>query len=309
MVNRQTISYLRNRFDEVGLAPNSRHGQNFLIDLNLIKLLAESAEVGPDDVVLEIGTGMGSLTCLLAEKARKVITVEIDHHLLQLAREELESFDNITILHQDALRNKNNFDQRVIDTVQSELAKDERLNFKLAANLPYNVATPIISNLLISPIVPVSQTVTIQKELGDRILAKPNSKDYGALTVWIQSLCDSKLVRVLAPSVFWPRPKVHSSILHIESRPDKREKIPDLRFFHKFVRSMFFHRRKFLRSVAVAAFKNLLDKPQVDEVLTDMKLGSDARTEQLTVETMQEMCERFRQQLLKVQGSTDDFGS
>lgn len=309
MVNRQTISYLRNRFDEVGLAPNARHGQNFLIDLNLIRLLAESAEINANDVVLEIGTGMGSLTALLAAKARHVITVEIDHHLLQLAKEELESFDNITMLHQDALRNKNNFDQRVLDTIASELGKQDGLDFKLAANLPYNVATPIISNLLVAPHVPVSQTVTIQKELGDRILAAPNSKDYGALSVWVQSLCDSKLVRVLPPSVFWPRPKVHSSILHIESRPDKRDKIPDLKFFHTFVRSMFFHRRKFLRSVAIAAFKNLLDKPQVDEVLTEMKLGSDARTEQLSVEAMQEMCELFRQKLLAVRGNLEGFGS
>lgn len=309
MVNRQTISYLRNRFEEVGLAPNSRHGQNFLIDLNLIRLLAENAEINSNDVVLEIGTGMGSLTALLAAKARHVITVEIDHHLLQLAKEELESFDNITMLHQDALRNKNNFDQRVLDTIQAELGKQDGLDFKLAANLPYNVATPIISNLLTCPFVPVSQTVTIQKELGDRILAKPNSKDYGALSVWVQSLCDSRLVRVLAPSVFWPRPKVHSSILHIESRPDKRSAIPDLKFFHTFVRSMFFHRRKFLRSVAIAAFKNLLSKPQVDEVLTDLGLGADARTEQLSVERMQEMCEKFRQQLIEVQGSTENFGS
>ena len=212
-------------------------------------------------------------------------------------------------LHQDALRNKNHFDQRVIDTVQQELAKHEGSKFKLAANLPYNIATPIISNLLISPIVPVSQTVTIQKELGDRILASPNSKDYGALSVWVQSLCDPKLVRVLPPSVFWPRPKVHSAILHIVSRQEKRDKIPDLKFFHTFVRSMFFHRRKFLRSVAIAAFKNLLTKPQVDEVLSAMKLGADARTEQLSVEQMQVMCELFRNQLLKVVGTTESFGS
>lgn len=309
MANRQTISYLRNRFDEVGLSPNSRHGQNFLIDLNLIRLLAQSAKITDRDVVLEIGTGMGSLTALLAAQAKHVITVEIDQYLLQMAQEELENFDNITMLHQDALRNKNHFDDRVIEAVQNELAKEEGLQFKLAANLPYNVATPIISNLLSCPVVPCSQTVTIQKELGDRILAAPNSKDYGALSVWIQSICDSSLVRVLPPSVFWPRPKVHSSILHIEHRPEKREQIPDLKFFHTFVRSMFFHRRKFLRSVAIAAFKNLLNKPQVDEVLTEMKLGPDARTEQLSVATMQEMCEMFRQKLLSVAGTTEDFGS
>ena len=103
--NRQTISYLRRRFSQVGLEPNARHGQNFLIDLNLIEILAEAAEIGPQDVVLEIGTGMGSLTALLAEHAGRVVTVEIDQHLHQLAREELERYENVVMLKVDALRN------------------------------------------------------------------------------------------------------------------------------------------------------------------------------------------------------------
>ena len=295
--NRQTVSYLTRRFKEVGLNPNARHGQNFLIDLNLIELLAKSAKLTPDDVVLEIGTGTGSLTGLLATDAAQVVTVEIDGYLYQMAREELEEFENVTMLHQDALKNKNRFDPRVMETIQRAMDKVDGSVFKLAANLPYNVATPIISNLLRCEIVPASMTVTIQKELADRILAEPNSKDYGALSVWIQSLCDIELVRVMSPKVFWPRPKVESAILHIEHRPDKRARIADTEFFHQFVRSMFFHRRKFLRSVAISAFKNQLTKPEVDEVLAEMKLGPDARTEQLSVADMQQMCDLFRARL------------
>ena len=104
-VNRQTVSYLSRRFEEVGLNPNKRHGQNFLIDLNLLNLLAKSAELNSNDVVLEIGTGMGSLTGLFAEQAAQVITVEIDEYLYQMASEELEVFDNIQMLKQDALKN------------------------------------------------------------------------------------------------------------------------------------------------------------------------------------------------------------
>ncbi len=295
--NRQTVSYLTRRFKEVGLNPNARHGQNFLIDLNLIELLAKSAKLTPDDVVLEIGTGTGSLTGLLATDAAQVVTVEIDGYLYQMAREELEEFDNVTMLHQDALKNKNRFDPRVMEAIQRAMDKVDGSVFKLAANLPYNVATPIISNLLRCEIVPASMTVTIQKELADRILAEPNSKDYGALSVWIQSLCDIELVRVMSPKVFWPRPKVESAILHIEHRPDKRARIADTEFFHQFVRSMFFHRRKFLRSVAISAFKNQLTKPEVDEVLAEMKLGPYARTEQLSVADMQQMCDLFRARL------------
>ncbi len=293
--NRQTISYLRKRFSQVGLEPNARHGQNFLIDLNLIELLANAAEIGPHDVVLEIGTGMGSLTALLAEKAGRVVTVEIDQHLHQLAREELERYDNVRMLKQDALKNKNHFAQPVLEAVRTALGEVPEAQFKLAANLPYNVATPIISNLLICELPPpASMTVTIQKELADRIMAAPNSKDYGALSVWIQSMCRVELVRLLPPTVFWPRPKVHSAIIKIILEPERRAAIPDLPFFHQFVRSIFFHRRKFLRSVAISAFKEKLSKPEVDAVLQAQGLGPEARSEQLTVDQMLELSERFR---------------
>jgi 16S rRNA (adenine1518-N6/adenine1519-N6)-dimethyltransferase len=293
--NRQTISYLRRRFGQVGLEPNARHGQNFLIDLNLIELLAQAADIGPQDVVLEIGTGMGSLTALLAEKAGKVVTVEIDQHLHQLAREELERYDNVVMIKQDALRNKNHFAQPVLDTVRAALDSVPGAQFKLAANLPYNIATPIISNLLICELPPpVSMTVTIQKELADRIMAAPNSKDYGALSVWIQSMCRVELVRALPPTVFWPRPKVHSAIIKIILEPERRAAIPDLEFFHRFARSIFFHRRKFLRSVAISAFKERLSKPEVDAVLQAQGLGAEARSEQLSVDQFLELSERFR---------------
>jgi 16S rRNA (adenine1518-N6/adenine1519-N6)-dimethyltransferase len=293
--NRQTISYLRKRFGQVGLEPNARHGQNFLIDLNLIELLAQAADIGPQDVVLEIGTGMGSLTALLAEKAGKVVTVEIDQHLHQLAREELERYDNVVMIKQDALRNKNHFAQPVLDTVRAALDSVPGAQFKLAANLPYNIATPIISNLLICELPPpVSMTVTIQKELADRIMAAPNSKDYGALSVWIQSMCRVELVRALPPTVFWPRPKVHSAIIKIILEPERRAAIPDLEFFHRFARSIFFHRRKFLRSVAISAFKERLSKPEVDAVLQAQGLGAEARSEQLSVDQFLELSERFR---------------
>ena len=300
--NRQTISYLSNRFEEVGLNPNKRHGQNFLIDLNLIQLLARSAKLTSDDVVLEIGTGMGSLTGMLADQAAQVVTVEIDQYLHQMAREELEEYENIEMLKQDCLKNKNNFAPEVIDAIKRHLAVDDSRVFKLAANLPYNVATPIIANLLRCEIVPASMTVTIQKELADRIVASPGSKDYGALSIWMQSMCDCEIVRIMSPKVFWPRPKVESAIIHVEHRPERRAALPDVDFFYAFVRAMFFHRRKFMRSVAISAFKRQLEKPHVDEVLQSMELGPDARTEQLTLEQLQELCERFRQKVIEVTG-------
>ena len=250
--------------------------------------------------MLEVGTGTGSLTGLIAAKANHVVTVEIDQHLHQLAQEELEEFENITFLHQDALKNKNNYHPTVFETIQNRMDATEGTVFKLAANLPYNIATPVISNLLRCPITPEIMSVTIQKELGDRIVAEPNSKDYGALSLWIQSLCDAEIVRVMKPSVFWPSPKVDSAIVRMVFRPDKRAQIEDLEFFHRFSRAIFFHRRKFLRSVAISAFKTELNKPQVDDVLQKMGLGPQARTEQLSVAELQALCELFRQKVLEV---------
>lgn len=294
---RQTISFLIRRFNEAGIRPNTRHGQNFLVDLNLVHLLAQSADVGPSDVVFEVGTGTGSLTALLAELASAVVTIEIDAQLHQLAAEELIDFDNVTMLRQDALKNKNRFHPHVLETLREKLNEQTGRRLKLAANLPYNVATPVISNMLSTDVVPVSMTVTIQKELADRITARPRTKDYSALSIWIQAQCDTEVIRILSPSVFWPRPKVHSAIIQIVPREEKRNRIPDLEFFHSFVRSMFFHRRKFLRSELVSAFKRQLDKPAVDEILAQQGLSGNSRAEELDVDAMLALCEAVRMRL------------
>ncbi len=285
------------RFREVGLEPDKRRGQNFLIDLNLLEILAMEADITDRDVVLEVGTGLGSLTALMAERAAAVITVEIDKHLQQLASEVLDGFDNVTLIRHDALKNKNNLHPEVIEAVQAKLAEAPDRRFKVAANLPYCIATPIVSNVLSLPFVPASITVTIQKELAERIVAKPSTKDYSGLSIWIQAQCDAQILRTLPPQVFWPRPKVDSAILQIVPNAEKRARIPDLEFFHTFVRSMFFHRRKFLRSVLVAAMKGQLTKPQVDAVLESQELGSTARAEELDVDRMLSLCEAFRQAL------------
>ena len=297
MTNRQTVSFIRNRFDEAGLRPVTRFGQNFLVDLNLLELLARSGEVGGDDVILEVGTGLGSLTALVAPAAAEVVTVEIDPHVFMLAQEELAVHENVTMLQQDVLRNKNSFAQNVLDTLKEKLAVSANRRLKLLANLPYNVATPIISNLLRTDLNPNLIVVTIQKELGDRIVANPGTKDYGALSIWIQAQADAEIVRVMSPKVFWPRPKVLSAIVSIRPNEEKRSRIPNLEYFHWFTRAMFFHRRKFMRSVILSAFKKRLDKPTVDEVMSEMSLGADARSEQLSVEEMIQLGELLRDRL------------
>jgi 16S rRNA (adenine1518-N6/adenine1519-N6)-dimethyltransferase len=294
MAHRQTAQFLIQRFRQVGIRPVTKRGQNFLIDLNLVELIAESADLGPDDVVLEVGTGTGSLTALIAPHVAEVVTVEIDRQLHELANQELVEFDNVTFLCQDVLRTKNRLHPVVLEMLQEKLAGGENRKLKLVANLPYNVATPIISNLLDTEVVPDAMSVTIQKELADRIVASPSTKDYGSLSIWLQSQCDVQIVRTLPPSVFWPRPKVQSAILHIQVSPEKRGLIADVTFFHRFVRAMFFHRRKYLRSVILSAFKGQLDKPAVDAVLEEQALSPQIRAEALDVQQMLDLCDAMR---------------
>jgi 16S rRNA (adenine1518-N6/adenine1519-N6)-dimethyltransferase len=187
---RQTASYLSKRLMAAGLRPVSHFGQNFLIDLNLIDLIARSAELRTTDVVLEIGTGVGSLTTRLSDNAGAVLTVEIDHNLHRLASEELGGRPNVKLLQCDALKNKNTLRPEIMENIRDAMNRiGDGARFMLVANLPYNVATPIISNLLHELPPPDRMVVTIQKELAERMCATPKTKDYSALSVWIQSLC------------------------------------------------------------------------------------------------------------------------
>ena len=147
-MSRQTKSFLIDRFREMGIRPASRHGQNFLIDLNLHRLIVDSADLTDQDLALEIGTGTGALTTLMAQRAAAVVTVEIDGHLFELASEHLIDFPHVTMLKTDALKNKNNLNPLVLEAVAERLAEAPGRRLKLVANLPYNIATPVLSNLL-----------------------------------------------------------------------------------------------------------------------------------------------------------------
>lgn len=291
---RQTKTFLLERFREMGIRPATRHGQNFLIDLNLVQVIADAAALTPDDVILEVGTGTGSLTAIMAERAAAVVTVEIDAHLFELASEQLIDAANVTMLRLDALRNKNTIDDRVMDAIGQKLAETPGRQLKLVANLPYNIATPVLSNLLLARHVPHSMIVTIQKELADRIVALPSTKDYSALSVWIQSQATAEIVRLMPPSVFWPAPKVTSAILRIIVDWERRARIRDLHYFHQITKSLFLHRRKFLRANLISAMKEHLDKDQVDAILSEMDFAADTRTEQLDVPTLIQLADRIR---------------
>jgi 16S rRNA (adenine1518-N6/adenine1519-N6)-dimethyltransferase len=230
----------------------------------------------------------------LAPRAAAVVTVEIDEQLFSLAREELAGFKSVVMLRADVLAGKHKLNPQVLAAVERELAVDRSRRFKLVANLPYNVATPLVANLLAAPIVPESMTVTVQKEVADRIAAAPGSRDYGALSVWVQSQCRVELVRNLPPSVFWPQPKVTSAIVRIVLDRGRRDAFGDLEFFHTFVRKLFLHRRKFLRGALAGSLGKHVDKAAVDRVLAACAIPPRARAEQLDVATIVKLAEAVR---------------
>jgi 16S rRNA (adenine1518-N6/adenine1519-N6)-dimethyltransferase len=283
---RQTQSYLRKLFAQRGISPRHRLGQNFLIDLNIHDLIVEAAEVGPGDVVLEVGPGAGALTVLMAERGAKVVTVEFDPAMAALTREATAGFPRVTMLHADALANKNTLNPVILDVLRETLADatgPRAATLKLVANLPYNVATPILSNLLVHPrFCPALMVVTIQRELGERMIAAPATPAYGALSILMQSLAEVSIVRILPPSVFWPRPKVESAVVSIRPDPSRRAAL-DVPWFHAIVRRIFLHRRKNLRHVLAGLWPDRWRKAEVDAWLKERGIDGQLRAEALDI--------------------------
>jgi len=296
--HRQTQSYLRSLFAQRGIAPQHRHGQNFLIDLNIHDLIVKSAEVGPDDVVLEVGPGAGALTALMAATGAAVVAVDIDPAMVQLTGEATAGMPNVRVFRADALAGKNTMNPEVLDSVRAGLAVSPGRRFKLVANLPYHVATPIVGNLLVHPeLRPAKLVVTIQLELAERMQAAPGTGAYGALSVLIQALADFELVRVLPPSVFWPRPKVDSAVIAITPDPAKLAAVPDLAWFHAVVRRVFLHRRKNLRRVLHGFWRDELERAEVDALLESIGLTGLVRAEAMNVEEFISLASGLRDRL------------
>ena len=281
---RQTLSYLRNHFEQRGIRPKNKLGQNFLIDLNLLDLLLRHAELTRHDVALEVGSGTGSLTARLAEQAGAVVSVELDPHFAQMVKEAVAGRDNVTLLHADILRNKNELNPGVLETLRETQARAGTTRLKLVANLPYAVATPVISNLLLSDVAVERMVVTVQWEIAERLTAAPNTKEYSALAVLVQSVADVRLIRRLPPAVFWPRPQVDSAIVLIRPNAAKRAHVGDVVRFRSFLRDLYAHRRKNLRGALVALANADFTKEEVDRKLAELGIEGTLRAETLDLE-------------------------
>ncbi|MHB1424612.1 MAG: 16S rRNA (adenine(1518)-N(6)/adenine(1519)-N(6))-dimethyltransferase RsmA [Gemmataceae bacterium] len=290
---RQTLSYLRNLFAERGIKPKSKLGQNFLIDLNLLDLLLRSAELTRADLVLEVGSGTGSLTARLVEVAGAVVSIELDPAFAALTDEEVRQRDRIALLSADILKNKNEINPDVLRAIEKLGQRCGTQRVKLVSNLPYAVAVPVLTNLLISGLTLDLMVATVQWEIAERLLAAPGTKDYGALAVLVQSLADVELVRRLPPKVFWPRPLVDSAIVRILPDPAKRRHVGDPACFRVFLRDLYVHRRKNLRGALASMPHHARSKSEVDASLVELGLDGSLRAEVLNVNEHLRLCQRF----------------
>ena len=248
-------------------------GQNFLIDTNVIDRILEGARVKEGDYVIEVGPGIGTLTKEMGRSAEKVVAIEIDKTLIPILEETLVDFPNIEVINQDILK----------VNVQ-ELVK-EKLNggpVKLVANLPYYITTPIVMKFLEEDIPVTDIVVMVQKEVADRMNAKPNTKDYGALSVAVQYYCDTEIVAKAPRHMFMPQPNVDSTVIGLHVREEQIYHVDNEDIFFKTVKASFGQRRKtLLNSFGGLGF---LSKDQIKEALKEANIDEKRRGETLSIE-------------------------
>lgn len=248
-------------------------GQNFLIDTNVIDKILEGARVKEGDYVIEVGPGIGTLTKEMGRTAEKVVAIEIDKTLIPILEETLSDFPNIEVINQDILK----------VNVQ-ELVK-EKLNggpVKLVANLPYYITTPIVMKFLEEDIPVTDIVVMVQKEVADRMNAKPSTKDYGALSVAVQYYCDTEIVAKAPRHMFVPQPNVDSIVIGLHVRDEKKYVVDNEEIFFKTVKASFGQRRKtLLNSLGGLGF---LSKDQIREALQAANIDEKRRGETLSID-------------------------
>jgi 16S rRNA (adenine1518-N6/adenine1519-N6)-dimethyltransferase len=244
-------------------------GQNFLIDDEVLKDIVDGANISKEDFIIEIGPGVGTLTRLLLDSAKKVCAIELDSDLIPILEEELKDYENFTLVNQDALK---------VDF--NEIIGDET-SIKVVANLPYYVTTPIITKILIEGYKFKSLTIMIQKEVAERMASEPNCKEYGSLSLLVQYYCDANIIRKVSPACFIPQPKVDSIVIKLDKLNEPRVRVKDEKLFFSIIRSSFNMRRKTLWN-ALKVLK--LDKESYEQVFLNSNIDPKRRGETLSIE-------------------------
>ncbi len=261
------------------MSAKKKFGQNFLIDSHVLEGIVEAAGITEDDLVLEVGPGIGSLTQYLCEAAGKVVAVEIDRTLLPVLDDTLSEYSNVTVINEDILK---------VDLDQIILQNGGR-PIKVVANLPYYITTPIIMKLFESGASIESITVMVQKEVADRMAAGPGNKDYGALSLAVGFYAKARTVMDVPPSSFIPQPGVGSAVVNLTRYEEPRVKVNDEKYLFEMIRTSFNQRRKTLSNSLSNNPSLGVSRQEVGDALTKMGMDEKARGEILTLEQFAEL--------------------
>lgn len=251
-------------------------GQNFLTDTNILQKIVDTAEIDKNVNVIEIGPGIGALTEFLAENAAEVMAFEIDDRLVPILADTLRDFDNVQVINEDIL--KTDLQTRIKDFANPDLP------IKVVANLPYYITTPILMHLIESKIPFAEFVVMMQKEVADRISAKPNTKAYGSLSIAVQYYMTAKVAFIVPRTVFVPAPNVDSAILKMTRREEALVQVQDVDFFFHVSKAAFVHRRKTLWNNLISHFGKSEDiKAKLETALEQADLKPSIRGEALSI--------------------------
>jgi len=252
-------------------------GQNFLIDTNILHRIVDHAEITEETGAIEIGPGIGALTEQLAKRAKKVLAFEIDQRLLPILADTLSPYPNAKVIHQDVLK------ADLKGTLEQEFENIEDL--MVVANLPYYVTTPILMKLLEEQIPVRGIVVMLQKEVADRIAAKPGTKEYGSLSIAIQYYTEAETVMIVPKTVFNPQPNVDSAVIRLLRRPKPAVEVQDEAFFFQVVRASFGQRRKTILNNLVNNLPNgKQKKADIEQALSTAEIDPKRRGETLSIQ-------------------------
>ncbi|UOQ91346.1 16S rRNA (adenine(1518)-N(6)/adenine(1519)-N(6))-dimethyltransferase RsmA [Halobacillus shinanisalinarum] len=260
-------------------------GQNFIIDVNILKNIIKHAQIDKEAGAIEIGPGIGALTEQLAQHADKVVAFEIDQRLLPILDETLSVYENVEVINQDILK------VDVKKVIEENFEPGQRI--KIAANLPYYITTPILMKLLLDQLPVDSITVMIQKEVADRMAAVPNTKSYGSLSIAVQYYTQAEVAMNVPKTVFMPQPNVDSSVLHLQMRTKPPVDVEDEEFFFDLVKASFGQRRKTLMNNLARHFSGKMDKDEIQECLDQAGIDSKRRGESLSMKEFATLTNHF----------------
>ena len=265
---------------------NKNLGQNFLVDEQAIKDIVDGASINSDDLVIEIGPGLGTLTSFLLEKAKKVICIELDKKMIKILNDRFIAYNNIELINADVLR----IDLKEI--IKQEKEKNEIKNVKIVANLPYYITTPIIMKLIEDKLDVDSITVMIQKEVAERLIEIPSGKNTGAITYTIYYYCDGKKIRDVENTSFIPMPEVTSQVINLKLRKEPWVKVDNEKVFFNIIKCGFLQRRKTLLN-ALMNSGVFLNKEEGILMLKQAGLNENIRAENLRIEDYANLANLF----------------